>query len=163
MVMEKKKLTVITTDTKRAGGIEQLQAYTDILNLPLQIAEDRAGLEEILAGCDPQTRILIDSAGVNPYDAAELKELMDFITLGGIEPVLTLAAGGDAQEATTLAKIFGVTGVKRVLLTRADISRRYGSILSAAHAGGYAFCNASASGKVVGNTALWMPIISAIC
>lgn len=150
MVMDKKNVTLISTDTKRAGGIEQLQAFTDILGLELKVADSRAELRKIMQECNTDERVLIDSSGVNPYDAKELKELGEFLGIGNVEPVLTVAAGGDAQEAAFMAKAFGFTHAKRMIFTRSDISRRYGSILSAAASGDYAFCNNSSSAKVIG-------------
>ncbi len=150
MVMDKKNVTVITTDTKRAGGVEQLQAFTDILGLELKVAETRDDLRKIMQECAEDERVLIDSAGTNPYDAKELKELGEFLGIGNVEPVLTMPTGGDAQEAAFIAKAFSFTQAKRLLFTRADISRRYGSILSAAAASEYAFCNSSSSAKVIG-------------
>lgn len=150
MVMDKKNVTIITTDTKRAGGVEQLQAFTDILGLELKVAENRAELRQIMQECAEDERVLIDSAGTNPYDAKELKELGEFLGVGNVEPVLAMPAGGDAQEAAHFARAFGFTHAKRMLFTRADISRRYGSILSAAASGDYAFCNSSSSAKVIG-------------
>jgi len=150
MVMDKKNVTVITTDTKRAGGVQQLQAITDILNIELKVAEDRAALRGLLKDCSDDGRVLIDSSGTNPYDARELKELGEFLGVGNVEPVITMPAGGDASEAADIAQAFSFTNARRMLMTRVDISRRYGSILSAAHAGGYAFCNSSSSAKVVG-------------
>lgn len=150
VVMEKKKVMVITTDTKRAGGIEQLQAFTDILALELKVAETREDLKRLLQACGEEDRVLIDSAGTNPYDAKELKELSEFLGLGNVEPVLTLPAGGDAQEAGFIARAFGFTNARRMIFTRADLSRRYGGILSAAAANDYAFCNSSGGAKVIG-------------
>ena len=150
MVMDKKNVTVITTDTKRAGGVEQLQAFTDILNIELKVAEDRAALRALLNDMNADQRVLIDSSGTNPYNATELKELGEFLGVGNVEPVLTVPCGGDANEAADIAHAFNFTGAKRMLITRVDISRRFGSVLSAAHAGGYAFCNGSSSAKVIG-------------
>lgn len=150
LVMEKKSVTVISTDTKRAGGVEQLQAFTEILGLDLKVAETRAELRQILQEASEDDRILIDSSGANPYDAKELKELSEFLGLGNVEPVPVIPAGGDAQEAVHYARAFGFTNAKRMMFTRVDISRRYGSILSAASTGEYAFCNSSSSSKVVG-------------
>jgi flagellar biosynthesis protein FlhF len=150
LVMEKKSVIVITTDTKRAGGVEQLQAYTDVLGLVLRVAEDRAMLKQLLEEANPDSRILIDSAGTNPYDTAELKELSQFLGLSKVEPVFVMPAGGNTDEAAHCATAFGFTGARRMLITRTDVSRRFGSILAAAHAGGYAFCNSSSSSKVVG-------------
>lgn len=150
MVMDKKNVTIITTDTKRAGGVEQLMAFTDILGLDLKVAENRNELRQILQDCAEDERVLIDSSGSNPYDAKDLKELGEFLGLGNVEPVLVMPSGGDAQEAAHYARAYGFTHAKRIIFTRSDISRRYGSILSAATAGDYAFCNSSGSAKVIG-------------
>lgn len=148
--MDKQPVTTITFDTKRAGGIEQLRAFTDILNIDLEVAETADDLREILSELPPQQIVLIDSFGCNPYHVDDLKELRPFLGIDGVEPVLTLPAGGDAAEAAELGKAFTVSGAKRLLLTRCDISRRFGGALSAAHVGGYAFCNYSSSDRVVG-------------
>ncbi len=150
LTMEKLPITPISFDTKRAGGIEQFRAFTDILNLNLEVAETPEDLSEILAEQPPEQIVLIDSFGCNPYQVQDLKELRPFLNMPNVEPVLTLPAGGDAAEAADIGKAFGVTGVKRLLLTRCDISRRFGGALSAAYTGNYAFCNYSSSDRVVG-------------
>jgi flagellar biosynthesis protein FlhF len=150
MVMDKQQVTVITTDTKRAGGIEQLHAFTDILNLDLKVADGREELKKLLQTIGKDERVLVDSAGTNPYNKDELREVSDLLGLGGIEPILTIPAGGDAEEAADIAKAFRFTQARRILFTRVDVSRRYGSILSAVNSGNYAFCNRSSSARVVG-------------
>lgn len=149
-VMEKKSVTVITTDTKRAGGVEHLQAFTDILGLQLKVADSRGELRQLLQESAEDERILVDSAGTNPYDTKELKELSEFLGLGNVEPVLVMPASGDAEEAAHYARAFSFSKAKRLLVSRVDISRRYGSILSAASAGEYAFSNSSSTAKVMG-------------
>ena len=98
-------LAVITTDSKRAGGIEQLQAFTNILDLPLKVATSRKELARITSKRCRNMRVLIDTAGCNPYDKAEMKELKDY-AIDGIEPVLVLPAGGDSLEAIDIAEAF---------------------------------------------------------
>lgn len=146
--MEKRALTVITTDTKRAGGVEQLAAFTDILGLPLHVAETPEKLTLLLATTAGQ--VLIDSAGCNPYDAADMEELTGFIATGAFEPVLTLPAGMDAFEAADTARAFAFTAISRLLVTRADSCRRFGSLLAAADARSLAFCHLGDSCRVVG-------------
>lgn len=150
LVMDKKKIVVVTTDNKRAGGVEQLSAFTSILGLDLRVAGSRNELRRVLQECQPGSRILIDSAGTNPYDAAELKELGEFMGFEDVEPVLATAAGMDTSEAEDITRAFGFLGIRKLLVTRADTARRYGSILSAASAGGLAFCNVSSTSKVIG-------------
>ncbi len=64
LTMDKQSLLVITTDNKRAGGIEQLQAFTNILGHPLKVAPSRAALAQYLKSAKKQTHVLIDTAGL---------------------------------------------------------------------------------------------------
>jgi flagellar biosynthesis protein FlhF len=146
MAMDKQALTVITTDNKRAGGIEQLKAFTDILHLELRVAASREELAAALNSAAP--RILIDTAGCNPYEEEECKELTSYTTIGGIEPILVMPAGGDSLEAIDMVETFSAMPIRRILVTRADTARRFGSIL-AAGACGLAFSNASHSASII--------------
>ncbi|NJN06424.1 MAG: hypothetical protein HC814_08735 [Rhodobacteraceae bacterium] len=56
---------VITTDTRRAGGVEQLQAFTRILGLELATATSPTTLAEAAGTAD--AGVLIDTAGTNPF------------------------------------------------------------------------------------------------
>lgn len=150
LTMDKQPVTAITFDTKRAGGIEQFRAFTDILNIGLEVAETADELQHILQEQPPEQVVLIDSFGCNPYDNSDLKDLRQFLKVPDVEPVLTMPAGGDALEAAEIGKAFEPTGAKRLLLTRCDISRRFGGALNAAYIGNYAFCNYSSSDRVVG-------------
>lgn len=149
LAVEKRPLLVITTDNKRAGGIEQLKAFTDILGLELHTADSRASLWRLLQNAPTQGHVLIDTAGCNPYAAAEMSELVAYASLEGIEPVLTLPAGGDSLEAIDMAEAFADAPVARILPTRVDTTRRFGGLLAAAAAKRLPFCNASGSSRII--------------
>jgi flagellar biosynthesis protein FlhF len=157
-VMDKKKPIVITTDNKRAGGVEQLEAFTSILGLTLHIADNRGELWRLLQEHAPHSRILIDTGGVNPFNASDVRELSEYIKLDrSIEPVLVTAAGSDAGEADDMARAFAPLGVRRILITRIDAARRYGSVLTAAHSGKFAFSHASNSSRIIGEFTMLDP------
>lgn len=141
---------VITIDNRRAGSVEQLRAFTHIMGIETEVADSRNELRNALRECPPDIPVLIDSFGTNPYSFAELKELTDFANLHEVEPVLVLAAGGDAQEAADTARAFKFLGIQRLLITRADAARRLGAVLSAAEAGDYALCDMTTSPQVAG-------------
>ncbi len=149
LALDNQSLAVITTDNSRAGGIEQLQAFTNILNIELQIANGRTELENIVKSLPARTRILIDTAGCSPYNHNEFKELKSIASIAGIEPVLVLPAGGDSLEAIDMLEIFSELPIKRILVTRTDSARRFGSILSAAMAHGLSFCNISRTSSIM--------------
>lgn len=150
--MEQRRFHVITTDNTRAGGIEQLQMLTTILGVPLHVAVTKDELKTLIQKLPATDCTLIDSAGANPYEGRELKELAELLNIGSIEPVLVLPAGMDAAEAEFTAKAFQIIhGIKHLMITRTDAARRYGSLMAAAHALGAAFCHASGSPKISGD------------
>lgn len=144
-----KPLAVFTTDTKRAGGIEQLKAFTDILGVELRVAESPTALASMVKGVPLGMHVLVDTAGGNPFDATEMKEIATLAYLEGIEPVLTLACGGDAMEAMDVGQAFARLPIRRLLITRTDSARRYGAVVAVAAANQLAFCNISTSASTI--------------
>ncbi len=142
-----KQIRVITTDTDSAGAIEQLAAFTQPLQLELERADGPAALARVLAqpaGSD-RPQVVIDTRGVNPFDAVEMAGLSALIVASRAEATLVLPAGGDAHEAAEMAEAFAHIGCTRLVTTRLDIARRLGGILSAAAAGRLALGETGAS------------------
>ena len=139
---------MITTDTVRAGGVEQLQAFTKLLKIPLQKAKTRDELTKILNQTTDYDLVLIDTAGTNPHDPDDMARIARLSDAGTIEPVLAMTAGTDAEESSEIAQSFALLGVQRMIATRLDIARRLGGLLTAAYKGNLAFCDMSYSPKV---------------
>ncbi|MBI1274619.1 hypothetical protein GC177_01450 [bacterium] len=142
-MLKKIPIAVITTDSHKAGGIEQLQAFTDILGLTLHVAETPKELAATIDKLVPRHAVIIDTAGYNPYDTDELKTLGQFISCHDIEPVLVCHAGMDGLDAADIASNFAYLGTQKLIVTKIDTARRYGGILTAAHAGNLAFSHFS--------------------
>lgn len=136
-------VTVVTTDTRRAGAVEQLSAFTRILKLDLITADTVDEMRTAVLAAPVQGSVFIDTAGINPFSDTEMDTLTQLIRVSDAEPVLVLPAGGDAMESADIAACFAQLGVRRLLVTRLDMARRIGSILAAADAGRLMFCNVS--------------------
>jgi flagellar biosynthesis protein FlhF len=147
-VMDGLNVAVITTDTVRAGGVEQLQAFTKILNIPLQKAKTRDDLNRALNQTSDHDVVIIDTAGTNPHDPDDMSRIARLCDAGTIEPVLAMTAGMDAEESSEIARSFALLGVQRMIATRLDIARRLGGLLAGAQKGGLAFCDLSFSPRV---------------
>jgi len=147
-VMGGLRVSVISTDTVRAGGIEQLSAFTSLLRVNLQKASGAKNLRQCLDAARGADQIIIDTNGMNPFNPEEMRDLARLIASGDIEPVLALPAGIDSDECGEMGRIYAALGVRSVLPTRIDIARRLGGILSAAHYGGMIFADASHTPKV---------------
>jgi flagellar biosynthesis protein FlhF len=129
---------VISTDTVRNGGLEQLAGFLRLLKRDVVPAADPAALAAALARVAPGRLAIVDSRAVNPYDDGELIELKRFVATAKIEPVLVLAGGLDPGEAADQAAAFGTVKPRRLIATRLDGARRFGAVLAAADAGGLA-------------------------
>jgi flagellar biosynthesis protein FlhF len=136
-------VAALSCDTRRAGGCEQLDAFMRILGIPLMMADAPQALAD--AARSEAAALVIDSAGTNPYDAAEMRELGRLVAAAGAEPVLVLAAGTDAGEAGETAAAFAQLGCRRLVVTRLDVCRRFGGLLAAADSGRLAFAAAGIS------------------
>jgi flagellar biosynthesis protein FlhF len=146
--MSGRKVGVITTDTARAGGVDQLAAFTKLLKLKLLAVEDTDALADALSVQRGVEQVLIDSAGRNPFDADDMNDLGDLLNAADLEPVLVLPAGCDAAEAAEVGSSFRELGARRLLLTRLDMTRRLGSLLAIAYEARLSFSDVSATPQV---------------
>jgi flagellar biosynthesis protein FlhF len=135
------KVRVISADAVRAGAMDQLRAFTDILKIDLEKARGGDSLGKLLAEDRNADLILIDSPGLNPFSAPDMAYLKTLCDCPGVEPVLVLSAGGDPVECWDIARAFAEVGATRLLATRLDMTRRLGGILAAAEAGKLRFCD----------------------
>ncbi len=142
------KVSVITTDTVRAGGVEQLEAFTRLMKIDLKKASTPQDLKARLAEIKNADQIIIDTAGVNPFDPESVKLLARLIGVAEMDPVLVIPAGMDADESGEIARVFATIGAQTMIPTRVDVARRLGSLLSAAQLGGLSFAEVSNTAKV---------------
>lgn len=142
-----------STDTVRAGGMAQLAALAGVLGVACQAlaGEDAVAAMVGALGDAPDSVLggdriaIIDTQATNPFDLYDMAKLGDLIAAAGGEPVLVVAAGGDAVEMAETADAFAALGVVRFIATRADMTRRLGGVLGVAEAAGLRFADAGIS------------------
>jgi len=141
---------VITTDTVRAGGVEQLEAFTKLLGINLIQAKNRMDLPFILSDMEEQGKdqILIDTSGFNPFNQSEVKTMAQLIGSADMEPYVIMPGGGDCEESAEIARACAVIGAYGLIPSRMDVARRFGGILSAAYHGELPYADMSNSSNV---------------
>lgn len=147
-VLKNRTVSVITTDTVRAGGVDQLAAFTRLLKVKLHRVEDPEALGGAIEVSRGHDLVVVDTAGRNPFDVDEMSDLRALLAAGEVEPVLVLPAGMDTVEAAETGLAFKTLGVRRLLVTRLDVARRFGSTLAAAHRARLIFCDGTVAAKV---------------
>lgn len=125
---------VIAADGRRAGAVEQLAAFTRLLGIDLIAAPHPATVLRALASRSAAPA-LIDTAGLDPFDAAEREEIAALAAASGAAIALVLPAGMDAMEAADMAEAMAEAGARVLLATRLDLARRIGAIPAAAASG----------------------------
>ena len=160
-VMAGQPVRLVTADIVRAGGIEQLEAFARVLQLPLERAESAPRLAPLARQRAAQELLLIDTPGINPYSAGDRRELSLLIEASGGEPVLVLPAGGDAFDTIEMARIFRDLGASRMIITRLDMVQRLGSVIAVADTLNLAFAEAGISADIASGLKPIDPVVLA--
>ncbi len=147
-VMAGQSVGVITTDTKRAGAGEQLNAFMRVLKVDMKTAATPGELAEAAARMEDRDVVYIDTAAVNPYLDGDMAALGGLIKATEADPLVVLAAGGDALDTADMARAFADIGARRMVATRLDVARRMGCLLAAADHSRLAFSGVSITPSV---------------
>ncbi|MDF1847211.1 MAG: hypothetical protein P1U69_08430 [Parvibaculaceae bacterium] len=143
--VENVRAQIISTDAERTGARAQAEAYGELLQIPVDhtetidamglVLDQRTDRMAIEAG-DRREACFIDTAAANLLTPEGRQSLQLQIASGkqisGAEPILVLAASGDARSMAETAQDFANLGVRRIIVTQLDASRRFGGILAAA-------------------------------
>jgi flagellar biosynthesis protein FlhF len=130
------RVGIITTDTRRIGGLETLEAFCRILGLPLRKARDAQGLAGSIERFDDKDLILVDTPGVGPWDDVGLAELEQSLAVEGCERHLVVPAAAQSHDVRTVARRFAPRELASIIVTKLDEARGPGALLSAAWGGG---------------------------
>jgi flagellar biosynthesis protein FlhF len=119
--VKKKQVGLISLDSVRPGGQDQLAAYARISGLPLCIAHTRSELAETLDKMLDLDLVLIDTPGRNPCDPRlplELSQL--FGDLPGLEHHLVMSATATEGNLADAFRGFQVEPLASCIVTKTD-------------------------------------------
>jgi len=127
-----RRVVLATSDVRRLGGAEQMEAYARILGTPFATARDRGELERLRALAGEDALLLLDTPGIPRGDHAAMEQLAEM--LGGVgreEIELLLAADRDAEALAESVKRFGRVRPGILGATRIDEAARPGGLVTA--------------------------------
>jgi flagellar biosynthesis protein FlhF len=124
-------VALVTTDNYRIGAVEQLRAYAKILDVPMRVASDAAGLKAALADLADRKLVLIDTAGVSQRDL-RLNEQLALMKAGGetIRNYLVLSATTRASGIEETIQAYRAIALSGTILTKVDEAGSLGGALS---------------------------------
>ncbi len=75
----KRKVGLITIDTFRIAAVQQLNAYAEIMDLPMEVVEDAKQMPSALERMSDVDLVLIDTAGRSPRSDARISQLRQML------------------------------------------------------------------------------------
>lgn len=133
---ENYKVGVITLDSYRVGAIEQLQAYTNIMRLPLEIVRKPEDFMEALLRLKDCNYIFIDTAGSSQYDIDKIESInahQKRVEDINIEKVLVLPANVKYSDLLEIYKTFSRLDIDYLTFTKLDETKSFGNLISFSH------------------------------
>jgi flagellar biosynthesis protein FlhF len=130
------KVGIVTLDSFRVGAIEQLQAYTNIMRLPLEIVKKPEGLSEALLRLKDCNYIFIDTAGSSQYDVDKIELINEYqkrVEELPIEKILVLPANVKHSDLLEIYKSYARLSIDYLTFTKLDETRSFGNLISFAH------------------------------
>jgi len=113
-----RSLGVVAADGFRAGAVEQLRIYADIIGAPFRIARNSEELERAINAS--RSSLLVDTAGRSPNDPA-VRDLLQLIRRRrGIRTHLVLAADTSPASARRILQTYESAEPDRLVITKVD-------------------------------------------
>jgi flagellar biosynthesis protein FlhF len=120
-LVQHEKVAILTLDSYRVGGEEQMRTYADLIGVPLTLVPAPGQLAQALSSVRRAERVFVDTAGRSPRDAAALTELAEAILgLADAEVHLTMPAGMSAASMDACFRRFAPLGLDRLLFSKLD-------------------------------------------
>ena len=123
-------VALITTDTVRVGGREQLHSYGRQLGIAVHEADGHANLTATLERLSDYKLVLIDTAGRGQRDKSLVAQLNWLHAAGQVSTLLVLPANSHFSDLDEVVRRFGSASPQGVVLTKVDETGRLGSALS---------------------------------
>lgn len=130
------KVGIVTLDSFRVGAIEQLNAYTNIMRLPLEVVKKPEDLVEALLRLKDCNYIFIDTAGSSQYDVDKIELINEYqqkVEEMPIEKVLVLPANVKQTDLQEIYANYSRLNIDSLTFTKLDETRSFGNLISFAH------------------------------
>jgi flagellar biosynthesis protein FlhF len=127
------KVALLNLDSYKVGAIEQLEHYADIMQVEHISVSSVEGFKEKLESLVDYDVILVDTAGMSPYDTQKFIRTVEFVnseTPREIEVDLVLSATVKYEDMEDIYKNFSFLNLNSVIISKFDETRHFGTLLN---------------------------------
>ncbi len=127
----RRRVGLVTIDTFRIAAVQQLKAYAEIMDLPMEVVERPDQMHAALERLGDVDLVLIDTAGRSPRSDARIDQLVELLrTAQPDETHLVLSATSSASTVQSVIKGFAPVRPTAAILTKLDEAPITAGVLS---------------------------------
>ncbi|MAR90577.1 MAG: flagellar biosynthesis protein FlhF [Pseudomonadota bacterium] len=126
-------LALITTDSYRIAGHEQLSTLGRILNVPVRVVTEQHSLEQLVRSLSRKKLVLIDTAGLSHKDQVHREQMAMLSAMGAqVQRWLVLSSTSQRRILDRAVNEYKHLNLEGCILTKLDESASLGEALSVA-------------------------------
>ena len=127
------KVALINLDFYKVGAIEQLEHYADIMQIEHYAVSSVENFKERLETLQEHDIILVDTAGMSPYDTQKFIQTVEFVKADKpieIDVNLVLSATVKYEDMEDIYSNFSFLNLSSVLISKFDETKHFGTLLN---------------------------------
>lgn len=126
------KVALLTTDSYRIGGHEQLRIYGQLLGIPVRNIKDTEDLELTLSELKNKHMVLIDTVGMSQRDQMVAEQIAMLSNCGAdVKRMLILSAASNGKTLDEVISAYQKNGIYGCIITKVDEAASLGIALDA--------------------------------
>lgn len=131
-LQQKRRVGLLTIDTYRIAAVQQLQAYAEIMDLPMRVVDSPEQMQSGIEALNDVELVLIDTAGRSPRLAARIKQLKDLLSAASPHEIhLVVSATASAHSICSTLEGFSAVSPTATILTKLDETEQLAGVLAA--------------------------------
>lgn len=127
------KVALINLDSYKVGAVEQLAHYADIMQIEHFAVSTPEAFEERIEALEGYDIILVDTAGMSPYDTHKFVKTVEFVkseTNRELEVHMVLAATVKYEDMADIYENFSFLNLDSVIISKFDETKHFGTLLN---------------------------------
>ncbi|RRS30046.1 MAG: flagellar biosynthesis protein FlhF [Epsilonproteobacteria bacterium (ex Lamellibrachia satsuma)] len=127
------KVALMNLDSYKVGAIEQLEHYADIMQIEHISVSSVAEFKEKLESLAEYDVVLVDTAGMSPYDTQKFIKTVEFVNSDipkNIEVHLVLSATVKYEDMEDIYRNFSFLNPDSVIISKFDETKHLGTLLN---------------------------------
>jgi flagellar biosynthesis protein FlhF len=128
----KRRVALVTIDTFRIAAVQQLQAYAEIMDLPMEVVQNPDEMRPALDRLGDVDLVLIDTAGRSPRSDARIEQLRSMLRAAQPDEThLVLSTTSSRETIQNILDGFSTIRPTAAILTKLDESSQLAGTLAA--------------------------------